>query len=245
VSEPLAGVNPVTVAEFPEHDAEAPSMLVIPVKTSEAEALLRATAVVPMYMVEEFAELSPVFVPETLASIGTVNVFEVVPPATVNPTACDARVSPFTVDGVIAPSESVNAGVAPPLELPLIPFAVATDTAVTVPEPFPLNRLQSELESRPRFVAEAVGILKEWTVVVLEIVKSVPVVVTEKVCDAPDKPFSDVRPAPEVTTAEHFSRFVVGSHRRRVGVLLPSSVTPSIVATLLSSRLASDISFDC
>jgi hypothetical protein len=38
----------VTVAEFPVQLAELPSILVIPVSANEAEALLRATAVVPM-----------------------------------------------------------------------------------------------------------------------------------------------------------------------------------------------------
>ena len=39
----------------------------------------------------------------------------------------------LTEDGVIAPSAIVKAGVVPPDELPDTPFAVATDTAVTVP----------------------------------------------------------------------------------------------------------------
>jgi hypothetical protein len=42
-------------------------------------------------------------------------------------------VFPFTDDGVIAPREMVNAGVAPPEEVPDTPLAVATETAVTVP----------------------------------------------------------------------------------------------------------------
>lgn len=43
---------------------------------------------------------------------------------------------PFTVVGVIAPKVMVKAGVAPPEEEPDTPFAVAIDTAVTVPAPF-------------------------------------------------------------------------------------------------------------
>ena len=54
--------------------AELPSILVIPVKTKAAEALFRATAVVPIYIVLELAALSPVLVPETVASAAIVRV---------------------------------------------------------------------------------------------------------------------------------------------------------------------------
>lgn len=74
---------------------------------------------------------SPVFVPDTEASSGTVSVFEVVPPAIVKPTACAASVRPFTVEGVIDPRLIVSAGVVPPLDEPETPFADAIDIAVT------------------------------------------------------------------------------------------------------------------
>ena len=41
--------------------------------------------------------------------------------------------------GVIAPSAIVSAGVGPPDDVPETPFAVATETAVTVPAPFVAN----------------------------------------------------------------------------------------------------------
>jgi hypothetical protein len=45
-------------------------------------------------------------------------------------------VAPFTLLGVIAPNESVMAGVVVGLAtVPLTPLAVATDTVVTVPDP--------------------------------------------------------------------------------------------------------------
>jgi hypothetical protein len=76
-----------------------------------------------------------VFVPDTEASKGTVKVLDVVPPAIVNPTAADANVNPFTVDGVTAPNVKVIAGVVVALAtVPDIPLAVTTDTLDTVPD---------------------------------------------------------------------------------------------------------------
>jgi hypothetical protein len=53
---------------------------------------------------------SPVFVPETDAVLPTVKVFEVVPPAMVNPVVCGAKVKAFTLVGVIAPRPIVIDG---------------------------------------------------------------------------------------------------------------------------------------
>ena len=79
---------------------------------------------------------SPVLVPETVASSATVSVFELVPPARVNPTVCGASVNPFTDIGVIFPSVSVIAGVVVGLEtVPETPFAFTTETELTVPDP--------------------------------------------------------------------------------------------------------------
>ena len=55
--------------------------------------------------------------------------------------------------------ESVRAGVAPPLDVPANPLAVATETAVTVPEPLPLKVDQSVLVRYPLDDALAAGIL--------------------------------------------------------------------------------------
>ena len=49
-------------------EAAEPSMLVIPVRASAPDAVFRVTAVVPIYIVEELAALSPVLVPEIVAS---------------------------------------------------------------------------------------------------------------------------------------------------------------------------------
>lgn len=70
-----------------------------------------------------------------------VNVFEIVsvldvvePPAIVNPVTAAARVNPFTVVGVIAPRVNVIAGVVVEVATePDTPFAVVTETDVTVP----------------------------------------------------------------------------------------------------------------
>ena len=121
-----------------------PSIEVMPVKTRGPEARFKAIAVVPMYIVLELGELSPVLVPETEASAGTVKVLDAVPPAIVNPVAAEARVKPLTDVGVIAPRVNVIAGVVVlSATSPDTPLAVVTDTEVTVPEPsppiFPLN----------------------------------------------------------------------------------------------------------
>ncbi len=72
---------------------------------------------------------SPVFAPDT-----------VVVPVTANVGVPDPEITtPLTDVGVIAPRESVIAGVVVGLAtLPDIPFAVTTDTDVTLPEPPPL-----------------------------------------------------------------------------------------------------------
>ena len=57
-------------------------------------------------------------------------------------------VFPFTDVGVIAPATIVSAGVAPPDDEPENPFAVAIDTAVTVPLPLLLNVVQSAEERK-------------------------------------------------------------------------------------------------
>jgi len=81
----------------------------------------------PMFKVEAS-------VPASVRVFDTVSVLEVVPPAIVNPVAAAVNVSPFTVLGVIAPSVRVIAGVVPAVATdPEIPFAVVTDTVVTVP----------------------------------------------------------------------------------------------------------------
>ena len=53
-----------------------------------------------------------------------------------------------------------------------------------------------------------------------------------KVCAPAVSPFKEEIPPPDVITAETLSLFVVGSHNKRVGVLLESSVTASKVGTL-------------
>ena len=76
--------------------------------------------------------------------------------------------------------ERVNAGVAPPLDEPAKPFAEATDTAVTVPEPLLLNVVQSAELRTPRLAADAVGTFNVMTGVVVPVAtlyeRSVPVV---------------------------------------------------------------------
>ena len=50
---------------------------------------------------------------------------------------------PLPLSNPVMEVDNVRAGVAPPLEDPANPFALTTDTAVTVPEPLPLNVVQS------------------------------------------------------------------------------------------------------
>lgn len=76
--------------------------------------------------------------PDTVALDGTVSVAGVEPPATVKPFVTAARVSALTVDGVIAPSVNVTAGVVVGLAtLPETPLAVTTERLVRVPVPAP------------------------------------------------------------------------------------------------------------
>ena len=56
------------------------------------------------------------------------------------------RTTLFTEVGTMAPAIIVNAGVAPPLEVPLNPLAVATDTAVRVPPPAGVANVPSPLK---------------------------------------------------------------------------------------------------
>ena len=65
------------------------------------------------------------------------------------------------------------------------------------------------VEIRPRAVKEAVGRLKEWIEEVEEMVKSVPVEVTAKVCDAAVCPFKEVSPPPAPASAPQEKRLVV------------------------------------
>ena len=82
----------------------------------------------------------PVFVPLTDAVPLTVNA--PLPPL--------AIATPFTLLGVMAPRVRVNAGVAPPDDVPDTPLAVATETAVTVPPPPPpLNNVQKLVHVAP------------------------------------------------------------------------------------------------
>ena len=75
-------------------------------------------------------------VPAKVSVFESVSVLDVVPPAIVKPVPAAVRVSPLTLVGVIAPSVSVIAGVVVAVAtVPEMPFAVATDTVVTVPLP--------------------------------------------------------------------------------------------------------------
>jgi hypothetical protein len=56
------------------------------------------------------------------------------------------RTTLLTEVGVMAPAAIVNAGVAPPLDVPLNPLAVAIDTAVTVPPPAGVANVPSPLK---------------------------------------------------------------------------------------------------
>lgn len=71
------------------------------------------------------AALSPVLLPET----------EVVPVTERVGVELPVKVIPFTDVGVMAPATIVKAGVAPPVDEPENPFALAMETAVTVPVP--------------------------------------------------------------------------------------------------------------
>jgi hypothetical protein len=63
-------------------------------------------------------------VPASVSVLDSVRVFEVVPPAIVQPVAPAVRVRPLTVVGVIAPRDSVIAGVVVEFAtVPLIPLA--------------------------------------------------------------------------------------------------------------------------
>jgi hypothetical protein len=68
--------------------------------------------------------------PERVREFVTENVLEFV---SVNVPVLVENVIPLTEVGVMAPAIMVSAGVAPPLEEPEKPFAVAIETAVTVP----------------------------------------------------------------------------------------------------------------
>jgi hypothetical protein len=73
---------------------------VIPLKVKSPVPLFKATCVVPIYIVELFAALSPVFVPELVPEIDAaapviVKVLGVVPPVIVNPSAADVNVNPL------------------------------------------------------------------------------------------------------------------------------------------------------
>ena len=76
-----------------------------------------------------------VSVPARVKVLDTVNVFDVVPPATVKPVAAAVKVRPFTVPGVILPRPIVRAGVevavAQVAVTPLL--AAAVEMEVTVP----------------------------------------------------------------------------------------------------------------
>ena len=72
--------------------------------------------------------------PETVASRGTVRVFDVVPPLMVKPFDCGVKVSVLTDMGLIFPSVRLMAGVVVWFEIvAAIPLADITDTDVTVP----------------------------------------------------------------------------------------------------------------
>ena len=64
--------------------------------------------------------------------------------------------------------ERVNAGVAPPLEVPARPLAETTDTAVTEPEPLLLNVVQSVEVKYPLTDVVAAGMLIAGVVPPLE-----------------------------------------------------------------------------
>ena len=104
---------------------------------------------VPMFSVE-------LSVPASVSVLLTVRVFDVVPPATVNPVAAAASVKPLTLVGVITPSVRLIAGVVVALAtVPETPLAVVTETLVTVPPP-----AAAQVPS-PRQKVEAVAPLPE------------------------------------------------------------------------------------
>ena len=75
-------------------------------------------------------------VPDRVNVFDMVSVFEVVPPAIEKPLDKALKVNPLTEVGVIAPSVNVIAGVVVgSATVPEIPFAVTTETDVTLPGP--------------------------------------------------------------------------------------------------------------
>ena len=98
-----------------------------PVKVTVPVFTVSAVDIVALVTVAAFPEIfvwSPVLAPDTVVVPVTASVGVAEP----------ERVTPFTVLGVIAPRDKVMAGVVVEVAtVPDIPFAVVTDTDVTVP----------------------------------------------------------------------------------------------------------------
>jgi hypothetical protein len=110
---------------------------VVPVSVPAGAALRNAKVPsvppVPIFSVE-------VSVPANVSVLLTVRVFEVVPPATVNPIAAAVRVRPLTLVGVIAPRVRLMAGVVVGVAtVPETPAFGETDTIVTPPPVGPVG----------------------------------------------------------------------------------------------------------
>ena len=90
---------------------------------------------------------------------------------------------------------SVNAGVAPPLDVPAKPLADTTETAVTVPEPLLLNVVQSVEVRYPLVDPLAAAIEMAGVVPPLDTTGAVPV--TE--VTVPPEPVADSVPAAKLT----------------------------------------------
>jgi hypothetical protein len=150
--------------------------------------------------------LSPVFVPETEASNGTVNVFDAVPPAIVNPFATELSVNPFTLVGVIAPSPIVMAGVGDAIDQVAVTplFAVAVETLVTVPDvdevPAPIAVRKSDAE-RALTVLSALN----WGNVIADGLVNVNILLPRVVAPNDVLPVAAVSP---VAPPSHFKRSV-------------------------------------
>ena len=106
---------------------------------------------------------------------------------------------------------------------PIVTPLVAEDkpTEVTVPrlEVLLLKVVQSDELKAPLFVALAVGKLKVWVSVALEIAKSVPLVPTAKNCTWFVNPFNAVKPVVNVVITWHKWLFSVCSVIVRPDVL--------------------------
>ena len=110
---------------------------VVPVRVPAGAALRNAKVPsvppVPIFSVE-------VSVPANVSVLLTVKVFDVVPPATVNPIAAAVRVRPLTLVGVMTPRAMRISGVVVGVKtVPETPLVVVTETLETLPPVGPVG----------------------------------------------------------------------------------------------------------